>query len=241
MVSSLLLDPLPASWPCQPARPGGLSGLIAQAREIITTFRGEDFVQRLNRAAMQRVVCEVFQLALDEQETERRKPVEFAQAWKGRLAAMLASETIQLSGRRQPVSVADLDVDLGWSLYAAVDQERAAAIANATATPSSRREWQGSPAAFYEFWVVGGQERLGRVRYATCEGCQAGLIRKISFSLEWQYCGLGTRALDEVQVRHPGLAWYTTDQYGSALGFWERYRQSGDSPWTDRGCPCPHW
>jgi hypothetical protein len=71
--------------------------------------------------------------------------------------------------------------------------------------------------------------------------CGAGLLRKIDFPLDWQFCGLGTRALRELETRHPALTWYTTDQYGPAKSFYERYRQDSDSPWTDGRCPSPHF
>ncbi|WP_055482993.1 hypothetical protein [Sphaerimonospora mesophila] len=71
--------------------------------------------------------------------------------------------------------------------------------------------------------------------------CSVGLLRKISFSLEWQFCGLGTLALRELETRHPDLTWYTTGQYEPAQGFYERYRHSSHSPWTDEQHPCPHF
>jgi hypothetical protein len=52
---------------------------------------------------------------------------------------------------------------------------------------------------------------------------------------------LGRRALDQLEGRHPDLIWYTTGQFKDAPGFYDRYRQHSDSPWTDRQHPCPHF
>jgi hypothetical protein len=58
------------------------------------------------------------------------------------------------------------------------------------------------------------------------------LLYKIEFSPDWQFCGLGRLALNQLESRHPELMWYTTGQFKHARGFYERYRQGSSSPWT---------
>ncbi|MEU6718299.1 GNAT family N-acetyltransferase [Nonomuraea sp. NPDC046802] len=176
-----------------------------------------------------------------EQDSEHRGPAEFAEAWKARLAALLAQETVEVSGWSD-IAIAELDTDLGWSLYAAASRARAETIARATATPSRHRGRDDGPTPSYEFSIAAdGDGSLGRVHYAICEPCSVGLLKKISFSPEWHCCGFGTLALRELETRHPALTWYTTGQYTHARGFYERYRHGSDSPWTAQQHPCPHF
>lgn len=191
--------------------------------------------------AMQAVVREAYQQTLAEQDSEQRRPAAFAEAWRTRLADLLAQETAEVSGWSQ-IATADLDLDLLWSFHATVDRARSEAITTATATPSQVRQVIGSAVPSYEFWITAPHEgSLGRVQYEVCEPCKVGLLLKISFSVEWQFCGLGTRALTQMETRHPGLVWYTTGQYSHAKGFYERYRRDSDSPWTENQHPCAHF
>ncbi|RJL23165.1 hypothetical protein [Bailinhaonella thermotolerans] len=239
MVMRLLLKPLPASWPA-PARPPGLRGLLARLRDLAAAVRRhEDVHERLRRAATQALVWQAYQQTLAEQERQRRRPAAFAQAWKNHLTALLAADTVEITGR-PAITAADRDPDLAWSLYAAVSRARAEAIARAAATPSRPRHVADSPASWYEFTIAAEDHPLGRVQYTVCQPCGVGLLRGISFPLEWQFCGLGTLALRELETRHPSLTWYTTDQYEHARSFYERYRNRSTSPWTDEPQPCPH-
>ncbi|MBB4914904.1 Tn3 family transposase [Streptosporangium saharense] len=99
------------------------------------------------------------------------------------LADLLAQETVKVSGRSK-ITVADLDVGLGWSLYEAVSHARSDAVTHAIATPST--PWgSDSQTLSYEFWITArGEHRLGRVQYEVCEPCGAGRLNKIIFSAE---------------------------------------------------------
>ena len=68
-----------------------------------------------------------------------------------------------------------------------------------------------------------------------------GLLYKIEFPPDWQFCRLGRLALAQLEGRHPGVTWYTTGQYAHAQGFYDRYRRGRASPWTEQQHPCPHF
>lgn len=201
----------------------------------------DNIERRVRRGAMQAIVREAFQQTVAEQDSEHRGPAEFADAWKARLIALLAMPTVEVSGWAE-INTADLDTGLGWNLYAAAGHARSEAIAQAKATPSRRRGAHDAPTVSYEFSIAAdGDGSRGRVQYAICEPCGVGLLKKISFSPEWQFCGFGTLALRELETRHVGLTWYTSGQYAYAKGFYARYRQGSDSPWTEKQRPCPHF
>lgn len=242
MVMRLLWEPLPWWWPTKPAREPGIRGLIAWARTRMDDEMDLDFDRRMRRGATQALVRQAFNDTVAEQDDARRRPEAFAQAWRDRLADYLASDSVEVSGWSQ-ITSAELDHELAWRLYEAISQARAASIAQAVAEPSRLRRID-SKDLDYEFNVVAvahEQYSLGRIAYSVCEPCATGLLRKISFSVEWQYCGLGTMALRELEARHPGLTWYTTAQYADSRDFYARYRQTSTSPWTDRECPCQHF
>ncbi|WP_043637228.1 hypothetical protein [Nonomuraea candida] len=243
MLVRLLWKPLPESWPESASpRPAGLRGLVAWVRELAEGVPQHDDVERrVRRGAMQAIVREAFQQTVAEQDSEPREPAAFAEAWRARLAALLARETVEVTGWGE-IIIAELDTELGWSLYAAASRARAETIALAAATPSRRRGADDGPTPSYEFSIAAdGDGSLGRVQYAICEPCGVGLLKKISFSSEWHCCGFGTLALRELEIRHPALTWYTTGQYAHARGFYDRYRHSSDSPWTAQQHPCPHF
>jgi hypothetical protein len=79
------------------------------------------------------------------------------------------------------------------------------------------------------------------VIYGTCQACRTGLLYKITFPPDWQFCGLGRLALSQLEHRHAGLTWYTTGQLSHARGFYDRYRRGSASPWTTSQHPCPHF
>ena len=93
----------------------------------------------------------------------------------------------------------------------------------------------------YEFSIVSDGSSLGDVTYGVCRSCRTGLLYKIGFPDEWQFCGFGRLALSQLEARHPDLTWYTTGQSRHARGFYDRYRQGSTSPWTARPHPCPHF
>ncbi|WP_433257397.1 hypothetical protein ACQPYK_20320 [Streptosporangium sp. CA-135522] len=89
----------------------------------------DDIERRIRRAAMQVIVREAYQQTLAEQDREHRRPAEFADAWKMRLVDLLARGTVEVSGWSK-ITIADLDADLGWSLYAAASYARSEAISS---------------------------------------------------------------------------------------------------------------
>jgi hypothetical protein len=93
----------------------------------------------------------------------------------------------------------------------------------------------------FEITVTSEGEELGAAKYGTCYPCGVGLLQKISFDPDWQFCGLGRLTLNELEARHPSLTWYTTAQFKDARGFYERNRQNSSSTWTDKQHPCLHF
>ena len=141
----------------------------------------------------------------------------------------------------RPVTVADLvDADLAWSLYELASRARQDAIEQAAAT-LSRRVQCGQQVPTFEFSIVSDGDSLGDVTYGTCEPCGGGLLYKIGFPDDRQFCGLGRLALSKLEARHPDLTWYTTSQFKHAQGFYDRYRQGSSSPWTPMDRPCAHF
>ncbi|MFI6325086.1 hypothetical protein ACIBG8_46750 [Nonomuraea sp. NPDC050556] len=242
MTLRLLWNPLPDAWPAEEReRPRGWRGLLAWLRTTPTPETDLAFERRMRRAATQALVCEAYRQIFAEQDTEHRRPTEFALAVKTRLTAFLTSRTVEVDGWSE-ITIADIDPELAWSLYAAIDRDRTATIAQANATHNRPRPGADTSTVAYEFSITSGDEDLlGVVQYQTCDACGIGLLRKISFSLEWQYCGLGTFALRQLETRHPHLTWYTTGQYSHVKRFYERYRQGSTSPWAERQNPCPHF
>ncbi|WP_143590426.1 hypothetical protein [Thermoactinospora rubra] len=161
MVMRLLLEPLPASWPAPPPpRPTGLRGLLTRLREMADAVRNpgnlNDLEGHLRRAATQAIVREAYYRTVGEQDDEQRRPAAFAEAWKSHLAALLAQDTVKLSGR-SPIIAAGRDTDLAWKLCDAASRIRADAITHATATPS-KREPSSPPTAWYRFSITAGED-----------------------------------------------------------------------------------
>jgi hypothetical protein len=71
----------------------------------------------------------------------------------------------------------------------------------------SRRVQRGQPVPTFEFSIVSDGETLGDVTYGICASCRTGLLYKIGFPTDWQFCGLGRLALRQLEARHPGLIW----------------------------------
>jgi hypothetical protein len=92
-----------------------------------------------------------------------------------------------------------------------------------------------------EFAIASEGVSLGEVTYGICPPCRIGLLYKIEFPPDWQFCGFGRAALRQIENRHPDLTWYTTGQLGPAAGFYNRYRLESRSPWTAEQHPCPHF
>jgi hypothetical protein len=199
----------------------------------------EQVDRRVRRRAVQALVREAYLAAVAEQDSGHRPPPAFAEAWQARLAGLLDRDNADL-GNWGPVAAADLDSDLVWSLYELASCARQDAIGHAVAAPSRRVE-RGRQVLTFEFSVVSDGDSLGDVTYGTCESCGVGLLYKIGFPDDWQFCGFGRLALSQLEVRHPDLTWYTTGQLKNARGFYDRYRQGSASPWTPMDLPCAHF
>ena len=59
---------------------------------------------------------EAYQRTVAEQDSTRRKPDAFAQAWRAHLAGFLDQATVDLHGW-SVITIADLDVGLAWELF----------------------------------------------------------------------------------------------------------------------------
>jgi hypothetical protein len=200
----------------------------------------EEQVDRgVRRRAVQALVREAYLAAVAAQGSEHRSPRVFAKAWRAYLAELLDRDNADLADWA-PVKAADLDSDLVWSLYELASRARQDTIEHAVAAPS-RRIQRGRQVLTFEFSIVSDGDSLGDVTYGTCKSCGVGLLYKIGFPDDWQFCGLGRLALSQLEARHPDLTWHTTCQLTNARGFYDRYRQTSGSPWTPLDCPCAHF
>jgi hypothetical protein len=195
--------------------------------------------RRVRRGHVQALVLEAYQATVAEQDSEHRPPAAFTQAWRARLAGLLDQASPELPGWG-PITTAAPDIDLAWRLFDLASRARQDAIEHATATPSRRVE-RGQRVPTFEFSIASDREPLGDVTYGICRPCHTGLLYKIGFPADWQFCGLGRLALSQLEARHPDLTWYTTGQFSHARGFYDRYRQGSASPRAARQRPCPHF
>jgi hypothetical protein len=196
--------------------------------------------RRVRRGVVQALVRETYEATVAEQDSAHRKPAEFAEAWRAHLAHLLDQHNVDLPGWSL-ITIADLDTGLAWALYEAASNARRHAVERAKPTRSQRADWVSTQAQVFEFAIASGGETLGEVRYGICPPCGTGLLYKISFEPDFQFCGLGRLALNQFEARHPGLTWYTTGQFRHARGFYDRCRQNSDNPWTTKQHPCPHF
>ena len=244
--TQLLWDPLPDDDRLPPARPRrfhwlrGLPSAVA-ANAALSRLPAEELVdRRVRRGRVQALVREAYQATVAEQDSAHRRPAELAKVWREHLACLLDQDSVDLPGWGQ-ITIADLDTGLAWRLYEAASYARQHAIERAKPARSRSARWGDLQVRTFEFAIVSDGETLGEIRYGICPPCGTGLLYKISFSPDWQFCGLGRLALGQLEARHPGLAWYTTGQFKDARGFYDRYRQDSNSPWTDKQHPCPHF
>jgi hypothetical protein len=237
----LLWDPLPDTlrFPGRRrfARLRSLTAAMTASTDPVSVEEQVD--RRVRRRAVQALVRGAYLAAVAEQDSEHRRPSAFAEAWRAHLAGLLDLDNADL-GDWGPVAAADLDSDLVWSLYELASGARQDAIGQAVAAPS-RPVQRGQQVATFEFSVVSDGDSLGDVTYGTCDSCGVGLLYKIGFPDDWQFCGFGRLALSQLEARHPDLTWHTTGQLKNARGFYDRYRQTSGSPWTSKDCPCAHF
>jgi hypothetical protein len=243
LLFQLLWEPLPDRLPTgrpQRRQLPRLRDLAAAGTASTASMSVQEQVSRnVRRGAVQALVLEAYQVTIAEQDKEHRAPDTFTQAWHDHLADLLDQPIVELHGWGT-LTIADLDLGLAWSLYELASQARHDAIENAKAS-SCRRVQRGQQVPTFEFSIVSHGTSLGDITYGICLPCLTGLLYKIEFPPDWQFCGLGRLALSQLEVRHPEMTWYTTGQFQHARGFYDRYRQDSDSPWTARQHPCPHF
>ena len=237
----LLWDPLPDTLPAPRRRRFPWLRDLAAAMTASTPPMSEQerVNRRVRRGAIQALVREAYRATVAEQDSEHRPPAAFTQAWHAHLAGLLDQDSVELSGW-SPITITGGDTDLAWRLYELASRARQDAIEHAVAAPSRPVE-RGQQVPNFEFSIVSDGSSLGDVTYGICRSCRVGLLYKIGFPDDWQFCGLGRLALSQLEARHPDLTWYTTGQSRHARGFYDRYRQSSGSPWTVRQHPCPHF
>lgn len=237
----LLWDPLPDALPAPGRRrfPRLRDLAAAMTASPAPMSEQERVNRRVRRGAVQALVLEAYQATVAEQDSEHRPPDAFTQAWQARLAGLLDQGSPDLPGWG-PITITGGDTDLAWSLFGLASRARQDAIEHATATPS-RRVDRGQQVPNFEFSITSDGSSLGDVTYGICRSCRVGLLYKIGFPGDWQFCGLGRLALSQLEARHPDLTWYTTGQFKHARGFYDRYRQGSGSPWTAEQNPCPHF
>jgi hypothetical protein len=237
----LLWDPLPDTLVSRGRRRFWQRHELAAAMAASTALLpiDEQVDRRVRRRAVQALVREAYLAAVAEQDSEHRPPWAFAEAWRAHLADLLDRDNAEL-GDWGPVKAADLDSDLVWRLYELASRARQDTIEHAVAAPS-RRVQRGRQVLTFEFSILSDGDSLGDVTYGTCKSCGVGLLYKIGFPKDWQFCGLGRLALSQLEARHPDLTWHTTSQLKKARGFYDRYRQTSGSPWTPMDYPCAHF
>lgn len=229
----LLYDPLPDRLPFEKPqwREGWFAVIIAAVTKPAEPISDEVYQQRVNA---QKLIRTAYSEVLADQEASRYKPAEFERAWRERLARMFDQHAEARAG--------EPDTEFMWRLFDAMSKARRDMI-NRACTTTSKPIRMTSEAATrtFGFKIVAGSEELGVVRYGICELCQVGFLYKISFPPDWQYCGLGRRALSEMERRHPNVCWYTTGQFEWVQGFYRKYRADSKSPWTANKHPCAHY
>lgn len=237
----LLWDPLPDVLPSADRRRfSWLRDLVSEISRASTPLSEQEKVdRRVRRGAVQALVQEAYRATVAEQDEEHRAPASFSQAWQAHLAGLLDQPSVDLDGWG-PIEVTQADISLAWSLYELASRARHDAIQRAAASPS-RPAWRGQQVPTFEFSIISDGDALGDVAYGVCQPCRVGLLYKIEFSPDWQFCGFGRLALSQLEGRHPDLTWFTTGQFSHAKGFYDRYRQDSISPWTTDQHPCPHF
>jgi hypothetical protein len=184
----LLWDPLPDTLPVPGRRFPRLRDLIAAMTASTAPMSEQERVnRRVRRGRVQALVREAYQATVAEQDSEHRPPAAFAQAWQAHLACMLNQAGVELPGWG-PITIADLDINLAWRLYELASRARQDAIENAMATPSRRVE-RDQQVPTFEFSIVSDGATLGDVTYGICRSCHVGLLYKIGFPTDWQFCG----------------------------------------------------
>lgn len=155
-VFQLLWEPLPD----QPPLPASLRSRLL--RTLAADPAQGKVELRVRGGAAQAVVRTAYLAAVAEQDTARRPPDPFTQAWRDHLAALLGQDTIELPGWG-PITVAgDLDTSMAWDLFEQASRARASAVRDAVVTvsrPVSRGSPRGRPSSSQS---LAGTPRLAR-------------------------------------------------------------------------------
>jgi hypothetical protein len=235
----LLWQPLPDTLPAFGWWSFPRSERVGAPAKKIAVESEDPADRRARRDAVQALVRKAYLATVAEQDSEHRPPVSFARAWRAHLTGSLAQASAE-SPAHTSITISGADLDLAWRLYELAHRARLNAIKCARVTPSEHVQ-RGKQVPTFEFSIVSGGESLGDVTYGICRPCGVGMLYQIEFAPDWQFCGLGRLALSQLESRHRGLTWFTTGQFPHARGFYDRYRQDSDSPWTNEQNPCPHF
>lgn len=240
--SRLLWDPLPDPLPS----PG--SGRFRWLRDLRASLAANMTAPRLSedelvdrrvcRGEVQALVREAYQATIAEQDDAHRKPEKFAEAWRAHLASLLEQDSIELPGW-SVTTTADLDTSFAWRLFEAASYARQHAIEHAKPTRSQRAQMASTRAQVFDFAIVSDGETLGEIQYGICPPCGAGLLYKISFDPDFQFCGLGRLALGQLEARHPDLTWYTTGQFRTRAAFTTATASTATAPGLTGSTPAP--
>jgi hypothetical protein len=206
LLSELLWKPLPERLPS--VKPQRLADRLRElASDIASEIAGsqssvQDVVERrVRRGFAQALVAEAYQATLAEQDSTHRRPAAFAEAWRTHLATLMDQPIIDLHAWG-PHTRDDFDADFAWELLEAASCARQRSIDHATATKGKQVQ-RGQRVPTFEFSIVGDGSSLGDVIYGVCLPCRVGLLYKIGFPTDWQFCGLGGLALGQLEARHP--------------------------------------
>lgn len=157
---------------------------------------------RVRRGIVQRLVRDAYQATVADQDREHRRPHEFADAWRANLASALDRADVDLSGSGPEALSAD-DIGLAWKLYEAASRGRKEALGHVKLEHSQPSRMGSLKVPIFEITVTSEGGELGAAKYGTCYPCGVGLLQKISFDPDWQFCGLGRLTLNELEARHP--------------------------------------
>lgn len=203
LLVQLLWDPLPDALPASGHRRfARVRELAAEIIAVTAPVTGQEQVDRcVRRGAVQALVRAAYQSTVAKQESEHRPPAAFAEAWHDHLADLLNLAQPDLPGWG-PITIADLDIDLAWSLYQLASRARLNAVDHARAAPS-RRVQRGQHIPTFEFAIVSDGESLGDVTYGISQACRAGLLYKIEFAPDWRSAVSGAWRLASSKIATP--------------------------------------
>ena len=236
----LLWDPLPdtLSAPRRRRFPWLRDLAAAMTASAPPMSEQERVNHRVRRGAIQALVREAYRATVAEQDSEHHPRLPLPRrgmlTWQACLIRTVSScWLVAYRDHRRRHRSGLAAVRAGQPRLAGRDRARGSGPRPGQSSAASRCRFEVS--------IVSDGSSLGDVTYGICRSCRVGLLYKIGFPDDWQFCGLGRLALSQLEARHPDLTWYTTGQSRHARGFYDRYRQGSGSPWTVRQRPCPHF